>query len=125
MVDGEWIPLTPQLTRYPLQQTLAPGTGALVVVTGEMDYVTDGHRIIGIHGGDPLNDQSGRNWLCIIGGCRCLLCVTERYAGKCRICLSLDETSRRARSRQEARGRAVLFHISFDALWQLTQEVQA
>lgn len=48
-----------------------------------------------------VNDQSGRNWLCIIGGCRYLLCVTRRYAGKCRICLSLDETSRRARSRQK------------------------
>lgn len=48
-----------------------------------------------------VNDQSGRNWLCIIGGCRCLLCVTRRYAGKCRICLSLDETSRRTRSRQK------------------------
>ena len=73
----------------PAAQTLARETGAIVVVTGEMDYVTDGHRII------------GRNWLCIIGGCRCLLCVTRRYAGKCRICLSLDETSRRARSRQK------------------------
>lgn len=85
----------------PAAQTLARETGAIVVVTGEMDYVTDGHRIIGIHGGDPLIDQSGRNWLCIIGGCRCLLCVTRRYAGKCRICLSLDETSRRTRSRQK------------------------
>mgnify|MGYP000908033130 CR=1 FL=1 len=38
----------------PAAQTLARETGAIVVVTGEMDYVTDGHRIIGIHGGDPL-----------------------------------------------------------------------
>lgn len=38
----------------PAAQTLARETGAIVVVTGEVDYVTDGHRIIGIHGGDPL-----------------------------------------------------------------------
>ena len=80
----------------PAAQTLARETGAIVVVTGEVDYVTDGHRIIGIHGGDPL-----MNWLCTIGGCRCLLCATRRYAGKYRICLSLDETSRRTRSCQK------------------------
>ncbi|AIF64821.1 Hydroxyethylthiazole kinase [Escherichia coli B7A] len=85
----------------PAAQTLARETGAIVVVTGEVDYVTDGHRAVGIHGGDPLMTKVVGNWLCIIGGCRCLLCVTRRYAGKCRICLSLDETSRRARSRQK------------------------
>ncbi len=85
----------------PAAQTLARETGAIVVVTGEVDYVTDGHRIVGISRWRSANDQSGRNWLCIIGGCRCLLCATRRYAGKCRICLSLDETSRRTRSRQK------------------------
>lgn len=38
----------------PAAQTLARETGAIVVVTGEVDYVTDGHRAVGIHGGDPL-----------------------------------------------------------------------
>ena len=44
----------PQLTRYLLHKHWHGETGAIVVVTGEVDYVTDGHRIIGIHGGDPL-----------------------------------------------------------------------
>lgn len=38
----------------PAAQTLARETGAIVVVTGEVDYVTDSHRVVGIHGGDPL-----------------------------------------------------------------------
>src|SRR5699024_12593333 len=36
----------------PAAQTLGRETGAIVVVTGEVDYVTDGHRAVGIHGGD-------------------------------------------------------------------------
>ncbi|XPE50623.1 hydroxyethylthiazole kinase [Shigella flexneri] len=53
----------------PAAQTLARETGAIVVVTGEMDYVTDGHRTTDISRWRSVNDQSGRNWLCIIGGC--------------------------------------------------------
>lgn len=33
---------------------LAQQTGAIVAVTGEVDYVTDGERILAIAGGDPL-----------------------------------------------------------------------
>ncbi len=54
MVDGEWIPLTPQLTRYPLHKHWHGKLAQIVVVTGEVDYVTDGYRAVGIHGGDPL-----------------------------------------------------------------------
>ncbi len=52
MADGEWIPLTPQLRDTRCTNT---GTGNWRNRRGhcEMDYVTDGHRIIGIHGGDP------------------------------------------------------------------------
>ncbi len=85
----------------PAAQTLARETGAIVVVTGEMDYVTDGHRIIGIHGGDPLMTKvvgTGCALSAVVAACCALPGDTLE---KCRICLSLDETSRRTRSRQK------------------------
>ncbi|VFS17585.1 hydroxyethylthiazole kinase [Escherichia coli] len=108
----------------PAAQTLARETGAIVVVTGEVDYVTDGHRIIGIHGWRSVNDQSGRNWLCTIGGCRCLLCATsdtlENIASACHW---MKQAGERAVARSEGPGSFVPHFL--DALWQLTQEVQA
>lgn len=38
----------------PAAVMLAQETGAVVVVTGEVDYVTDGRRTVGVGGGDPL-----------------------------------------------------------------------
>ncbi|PKH20127.1 hydroxyethylthiazole kinase [Enterobacterales bacterium CwR94] len=35
-------------------QTLAQSCGAIVAVTGEVDYVTDGQRMLAVPGGDPL-----------------------------------------------------------------------
>ena len=49
------------------------------MVTGEVDMLPDGHRIVGIHGGDPLMTKVVGTG-CIIGGYRCLLCATRRYA---------------------------------------------
>ena len=83
----------------PAAQTLARETGAIGHWRGGLCYRWPSRRWHSRW--RSVNDQSGRNWLCIIGGCRCLLCVTRGYAGKCRLCLSLDETSRRARSRQK------------------------
>lgn len=42
------------LAAIPAAQTLARQAGTIVAVTGEVDYVTDGQRTVGIHGGDPL-----------------------------------------------------------------------
>ena len=42
------------LAAIPAAQTLARQVGTIVAVTGEVDYVTDGQRTVGIHGGDPL-----------------------------------------------------------------------
>lgn len=41
-------------TALPAAQILARQTGAVVVVTGEVDYVTDGERTLGVTGGNPL-----------------------------------------------------------------------
>ena len=38
----------------PAAQALARQIGTIVVVTGEVDYVTDGQRTVGVDGGDPL-----------------------------------------------------------------------
>ncbi len=108
----------------PAAQTLARETGAIVVVTGEVDYVTDGHRIVGIHGGNPLMTKvvgTGCALSAVVAAC-CAL--PRRYAGKYRICLSLDETRRRTRSRQKRGAGSFVPHF-LDALWQLAQEVQA
>lgn len=41
-------------TALPAAQFLAHQTGAVVVVTGEVDYITDGGRTLSVTGGDPL-----------------------------------------------------------------------
>ncbi|EPJ5578504.1 hydroxyethylthiazole kinase [Citrobacter farmeri] len=41
-------------TALPAAQVLARQTGAIVVVTGEVDYITDGERTLRVTGGDPL-----------------------------------------------------------------------
>ena len=38
----------------PAAQALARQAGTIVVVTGEVDYVTDGQRTVSVSGGDPL-----------------------------------------------------------------------
>ncbi len=61
------------------------------------------------------NDQSGRNWLCIIGGCCCLCALPgdmlENVASACHW-MKQPESAQSP----EARGQAVLFHISLCAL---------
>lgn len=63
----------------PAAQTLARETGAIVVVTGEVDYVTDGHRAVGIHGGDPLMTKvvgTGCALSAVVAACCALPCDT-------------------------------------------------
>lgn len=38
----------------PAAQSLARVSGAIVAVTGEVDYITDGQRTLAVQGGDPL-----------------------------------------------------------------------
>lgn len=41
-------------TAVPAARQLAQQTGAIIVVTGEVDYITDGDRTLYVTGGDPL-----------------------------------------------------------------------
>lgn len=41
-------------TALPAAQSLARESGAIVAVTGEVDYITDGQRTLAVQGGDPL-----------------------------------------------------------------------
>ena len=41
-------------TAIPAARQLARQTGAIIVVTGEVDYITDGERTLCVTGGDPL-----------------------------------------------------------------------
>lgn len=108
----------------PAAQTLARETGAIVVVTGEMDYVTDGHRIIGIHGGDPLMTKvvgTGCALSAVVAACCTLPGDTlENVASACHW---MKQAGERAVARSEGPGSFVPYFL--DALWQLTQEVQA
>lgn len=108
----------------PAAQTLARETGAIVVVTGEMDYVTDGHRIIGIHGGDPLMTKvvgTGCALSAVVAACCTLPGDTlENVASACHW---MKQAGERAVARSEGRSSFVPYFL--DALWQLTQEVQA
>ncbi len=119
--DGEWIPLMPQLTRYLLHKHWTGNwRNRRGHWRGGLCYRWT--RIIGIHGGDPLMTKvvgTGLHY-------RRLSLPVVRYQAirwKIRICLSLDETSRRTRSRQK-RGPGSFVPHFLDALWQLTQEVR-
>lgn len=99
-------------------------TDAIVVVTGEVDYVTDGHRIIGIHGGDPLMTKvvgTGCALSAVVAAC-CALPgdMLENVASACHW---MKQAGERAVARSEGPGSFVPHFL--DALWQLTQEVQA
>ena len=108
----------------PAAQTLARETGAIVVVTGEMDYVTDGHRIVGIHGGDPLMTKvvgTGCALSAVVAACCALPGDTlENVASACHW---MKQAGERAVARSEGPGSFVPHFL--DALWQLTPEVQA
>ena len=108
----------------PAAQTLARETGAIVVVTGEVDYVTDGHRIVGIHGGDPLMTKvvgTGCALSAVVAACCALPGDTlENIASACHW---MKQAGERAVARSEGPGSFVPHFL--DALWQLTQEVQA
>ena len=108
----------------PAAQTLARETGAIVVVTGEVDYVTDGHRIVGIHGGDPLMTKvvgTGCALSAVVAACCALPGDTlENVASACHW---MKQAGERAVARSEGPGSFVPHFL--DALWQLTQEVQA
>ena len=53
-------------------RALAADTGAVVAVTGAVDYVTDGRKVIAVGGGDPMMTKVtalGCALTCLIGAC--------------------------------------------------------
>ena len=108
----------------PAAQTLARETGAIVVVTGEVDYVTDGRRTVVIHGGDPLMTKvvgTGCALSAVVAACCTLPGDTlENIASACHW---MKQAGERAVASSEGPGSFVPHFL--DALWQLTQEVQA
>lgn len=71
---AEWIPPSTAASALTAAQTLARQTHAVVVVTGEVDHITDGQQDRTVAGGDPLVTHAW--WeprLCALGGRRRLL----------------------------------------------------
>lgn len=82
----------------PAAQKLARESGAIVAVTGEVDYVTDGERTLAVNGGSPLMTRvvgtgcalsavvaascalPGERLLNVAGACAVMKCAGERAA---------------------------------------------
>ncbi|EJI9008837.1 hydroxyethylthiazole kinase [Escherichia albertii] len=108
----------------PAAQFLAQESGAVVAVTGEVDYVTDGSRTVGIHGGSPLMTK-------VVGtGCALSAVVAASCAlpgdtleNVASACHWMKQAGERAVARSEGPGSFIAHFL--DALWQLTPEVKA
>lgn len=87
------------LAALPAAQALARQIDCIVVVTGEVDYVTNGQRTLRHSRRRSVNDSHCRHRLRVVGGRRRQLRVTGRRAGQCRVGLLLDETGWTGRGR--------------------------
>lgn len=87
------------LAALPAAQALARQIDCIVVVTGEVDYVTNGQRTAKHSRQRSVNDSHCRHRLRVVGGRRRQLRVTGRRAGQCRVGLLLDETGWTGRGR--------------------------
>ncbi|EHG6168620.1 hydroxyethylthiazole kinase [Escherichia fergusonii] len=108
----------------PAAVMLAQETGAVVVVTGEVDYVTDGRRTVGVGGGDPLMTKvvgTGCALSAVVAAC-CAL-PGDRLLNVASACSWMKQAGERAIVRSQGPGTFVPYFL--DALWQMTQEVQA
>lgn len=117
------------LSALPAAQALARETGAVVAVTGEIDYVTDGERSVAVAGGDALMTR-------VVGtGCALSAVVAafvslqgdrlHNVAAACRVMSCAGE-----RACREARGPGSFIPAFLDNVWllnsdMLEQEVQA
>lgn len=110
------------LSALPAAETLARQTGAVVAVTGEIDYVTDGTRSVAVSGGDPLMTR-------IVGtGCALSAVVAafvslpgdrvDNVAAACRVMSCAGEIACR-----EARGPGSFIPAFLDNLWLLNSEM--
>jgi hydroxyethylthiazole kinase len=99
-------------------QRLARATGAAVAVTGAVDYVTDGVRVVSIHNGDPLMARvtgMGCTATAIVGAC--LAVEADRFAASVHGLAIIAVAGEVAAAR--ARGPGSLQLEILDALYQL------
>lgn len=110
------------LSALPAAEILARETGAIVAVTGEIDYVTDGTRCVAVVGGDPLMTR-------IVGtGCALSAVVAafislpgnrlDSVAAACRVMSCAGE-----RACREARGPGSFIPALLDNLWLLDSDM--
>ena len=105
----------------PAAKALATRSGALVAVTGEIDYVTDGARVVGVPGGDVLMTRvvgTGCALSAVVAAC-CTLPGDrlENVASACRL-MSCAGSQAVARSQ----GPGSFIPAFLDALYQLDKE---
>ncbi|MEO5522453.1 hydroxyethylthiazole kinase [Citrobacter youngae] len=108
----------------PAAQTLARQVGTIVVVTGEVDYVTDGQRTVCVSGGDPLMTR-------VVGtGCALSAVVAascalegERLNNVASACSWMKQAGQRATEQSTGPGSFVPAFL--DALYNLNAQEQA
>ncbi|MCZ8688865.1 hydroxyethylthiazole kinase, partial [Escherichia albertii] len=108
----------------PAAQFLAQESGAVVAVTGEVDYVTDGSRIVGIRGGSPLMTKVVGTG-CVLSAVVAASCALpgDTLENVASACHWMKQAGERAVARSEGPGSFIAHFL--DALWQLTPEVKA
>ena len=110
-------------TALPAAQKLARESGAIVAVTGEVDYITDGQQTLAVQGGDPLMTR-------VVGtGCALSAVVAascalpgsrlENVAGACALMKVAGQQA------AEGRGPGSFIPAFLDALYAMNAEVAA
>ncbi|QYM94064.1 hydroxyethylthiazole kinase [Dickeya zeae] len=110
------------LAALPCAIALAQRWATCVVVTGEVDYVTDGDRVLAIPGGDPLMTRvvgTGCALSAVVAGF-CAL-EGERLGHVAAACAVMSHCGQRAAS--QARGPGSFIPAFLDALYTLNREV--
>lgn len=100
----------------PGARTLARQSGAIVVVTGEVDYVTDGERTCSVPGGDPLMIRvvgTGCALSAVVAACTTL--PGDRLENVATACGVMKRAGAEAASQSAGPGSFVAAFI--DALW--------
>lgn len=110
-------------TALPAAQSLARQCGAVVAVTGEVDYVTDGRQTVAVTGGDPLMTR-------VVGtGCALSAVVAasgalsgDRLENVASACLWMKRAGSKAM--QDSTGPGSFIPAFLDALYGLAEEIQ-
>lgn len=111
------------IAALPAAQALAKQVAAIVVVTGETDYVTDGQRTIAVSGGNPMMTKvvgTGCALSAVVAAC-CALPgnLLENVASGCSWMKQAGE-----RATAECHGPGSFIPAFLDALYNLDAEVQ-